>query len=162
MLTRVLRTVRVDTIDKRSQAGVFMRRLREALVAQLGGDVSPAQELLIEEVVKKALITRAVGEYILRQGQGAQDNLIQNGRLLPVVVQHDQLQSGLARLLAMLGLERRHREVDIAAQLAAMHRPGTPQPAEDRAEPPVSAVEGADATQTPSTGSGGEPEPTPR
>src|SRR5262249_15166132 len=96
MLTRVLRTVRLNTIDQRSQIGVAMRRLRQELVAQLGGpeEVTPAVELLVEEICKKALITRAVGEFILRQ-----ENLVREGKsgpeLLRVVEQHDRLQAAL-------------------------------------------------------------------
>jgi hypothetical protein len=37
MLTRVLRTVRLDTIDKRSQVGCALRKLKDELTAQLGG-----------------------------------------------------------------------------------------------------------------------------
>jgi len=42
MLTRVLRTVRLDTIDQRSAVGVALRRLREELLSDLGGDVTAA------------------------------------------------------------------------------------------------------------------------
>jgi hypothetical protein len=49
MLTRVLRTVRLDTIDRRSQVGVALRRVQEDLTVQLGGppEVTAAQALLI-------------------------------------------------------------------------------------------------------------------
>ena len=45
MLTRVLRTVRLNTIDKRSQVGVALRRIREELTTQYGGPavVTPAR-----------------------------------------------------------------------------------------------------------------------
>jgi hypothetical protein len=68
-LTRVLRTVRLDTIDRRSQVGVALRRVQEELTAQLGGpdEVSAAQALLIEQAAIKAVITQAVGEWILKQ-----------------------------------------------------------------------------------------------
>src|SRR2546425_11326160 len=59
MLTRVLRTVRLDTIDGRSEAGVFLRRVREGLLEQLG-DATPAERLLVEEAAKMALISAAV------------------------------------------------------------------------------------------------------
>jgi len=65
MLTRVLRTVPLDRIDRRSQLGVYMRRLRAELTKQLGGDVTPAQRIIIEEVAKKAAIVQAVGDYVL-------------------------------------------------------------------------------------------------
>ena len=36
MLTRVLRTVRLDTIDKRSQVGCALRKLKDELTTQCG------------------------------------------------------------------------------------------------------------------------------
>src|SRR3989442_3428076 len=80
MLARVLRTVRLDTIDGRSEAGVLLRRAREGLLDQLGGDVTPAQRLLVEEAAKTALIARAVGDYIMQQSLVRPD-----ASLLPVV-----------------------------------------------------------------------------
>jgi hypothetical protein len=61
MLTRVLRTVRIGTIDRRSQVGVYMRRIREDLVGKLGGDSTPAERLVIDEMAKKAAIVQAAG-----------------------------------------------------------------------------------------------------
>jgi hypothetical protein len=114
ILTRVLRTVPLDTIDGRSQVGVALRRLREELARQLGGDVTPAQAILIEEIAKKAIIVRAVGEFIMRQ-----DSLVQGNRLLEVVTQHDRLSATLGSLIDRLGLERKTKEVrDLATYLA--------------------------------------------
>lgn len=122
MLTRVLRTVKLDTIDQRSAAGVFMRRAREDLTNQLGGDVSAAQAILIEEAAKTALIVKAVGDYILRQ-----ETLVQGESLLPVVMQRESLVANLTRILTTLGLERRARPVEslhdyIAAREGAFGR----------------------------------------
>jgi hypothetical protein len=106
MLTRVLRTVRLDTIDRRSQVGVALRRVQEDLTAQLGGpaEVTAAQALLIEQAAIKAVIVQAVGEWILQQ-----ECPVNNDRqaLIAVVMQHDVLQRGLAKLLETLGLEQR-------------------------------------------------------
>jgi hypothetical protein len=116
MLTRVLRTVRLDTIDRRSQVGVALRRVQEDLTAQLGGpaEVTAAQALLIEQAAIKAVIVQAVGEWILQQ-----ECPVNNDRqaLIAVVMQHDVLQRGLAKLLETLGLERRAAPVlDIRRQ----------------------------------------------
>jgi len=123
MLTRVLRTVPLDTIDRRS-AGVFMRRFREYLTDQLGGDVSPAQAILIQEAAKTALIVKATGDYILRQSEG----LVRDGALLPVVVQREALVGSLTRMLTTLGLERKAKPVeDLAAYIARKERERTEQ-----------------------------------
>jgi hypothetical protein len=108
MLTRVLRTVRIDTIDNRSQVGVALRRLREELMDQIGGEgeVTPAQRILVEEAAKSRIIAAAVGEWILRQ-----ETLVRpDGDLLPAVVQQSALVANLARLLTALGLERRGKQ----------------------------------------------------
>ncbi len=116
MLTRVLRTVPLDRIDRRSQLGVYMRRLRAELTKQLGGDVTPAQRIIIQEVAKKAAIVQAVGNYVLTR-----ESLVgEDGALLPVVLQHDQLTASLAKLLTMLGLEWRARRPNASELLAAL------------------------------------------
>ena len=47
-MLRVLRTVSLDTIDRRSRIGVALRRIQEDLTSQLGGveQVTPAQALM--------------------------------------------------------------------------------------------------------------------
>jgi hypothetical protein len=91
MLTRVLRTVKLNTIDKRSQVGVALRRIQEKLTVQLGGPeaVTPAQALVIEQVAIKAVIVQAVGEYILKQ-----DCPVRGEALVPVVLQHERSARG--------------------------------------------------------------------
>src|SRR5262249_25034428 len=51
-LPRVRRTVKLDTIDRRSQVGVALRNVQAELEAQLGGreNISAAQAILIEQV----------------------------------------------------------------------------------------------------------------
>src|SRR5207244_951378 len=111
----VLRGVRLDTIDRRSQVGVALRRVREELTDHLGGDASPAERILVEEIAKARVIAAAVGEWILRQ-----EILVTDAELLPVVVQHAILVGGLARMLGQLGLQRRPKPVEsLSAFLAA-------------------------------------------
>src|ERR1051325_10442891 len=116
MLTRVLRGVPLDTIDGRSQVGVALRRVREDLVAHLGGDPTAPESILVEEAAKLRVIAAAVGDYILQQ-----QTLVRDGELLPVVLQHAALVSGLAKLLKLLGLRAAAREVTVADELAALH-----------------------------------------
>lgn len=103
MLTRVLRTVQLDTIDRRSRIGVALRRVQEDLTAQLGGpeQVTPALAILIEQAAIKAVIVQAVGEWILKQ-----ECPVRRDALVPVVMQHDTMQKTLALMLDKLGLQR--------------------------------------------------------
>src|SRR5207247_11125618 len=75
--------------------------------------------------------------------------------LWPVVRERAAQVTLLQSLLRDLGLERRARDVDLAAQLAALHRPGSPPPGGDRAEPPPSPGDGGDATPARDAGDGG-------
>jgi hypothetical protein len=105
MLTRVLNTVRLDTIDHRSKVGSALRRIRTDLVAQLGGEdqITPALAILIDQVAIKAVITTSVGNWLL-----SQETLVdpEHHELVGVVLQHDTLQRTLAVLLDKLGLRR--------------------------------------------------------
>ena len=115
VLTRVLRTIHLDTIDHRSHVGAALRRVQDGLTTQLGGPdvVTFAESLLIEQAAIKAVIVQAVGDWILRQECPVNDRQA----LIAVVMQHDVLQRGLAKLLETLGLERRATPVqDIRQQ----------------------------------------------
>src|SRR2546427_10307977 len=83
----------------RSQVGVALRRTREDLVGHLGGEPTDTEAILVEEAAKARVIAAVVGDYILRQ-----ETLVRDGELLPVVLQHAALVSGLAKLLKPLGL----------------------------------------------------------
>ncbi len=117
MRTRVLRGVRLDGVDKRSQVGVALRRVRQELTDHLGGDASAPERILVEEAAKARVIAAAVGDWILRQETLVRDD----GELLAVVMQHAQLVGNLTRILAALGLKRAAREKDVAVLLAEMH-----------------------------------------
>lgn len=102
MLTRVLRTVALDTIDRRSQVGVALRRTRDELVEHVGGEPTGPQRILIDEIAKARVIAAVVGEYLLRQ-----ETLVRgDGTLLPVVVEHAALVGNLTRMLRVLNFRR--------------------------------------------------------
>ncbi|TMA95692.1 MAG: hypothetical protein E6J77_02175 [Deltaproteobacteria bacterium] len=108
MLRRVLRSVPIDLLDKRSAIGVAARKRREELIDHCGGAeaVSPAQVILIDTAVKTELIVRAAEDYILRQ----ETLVVDHGRL-PVVMQRQQLADSLCRMLEKIGMDRKAREV---------------------------------------------------
>jgi hypothetical protein len=72
------------------------------LTTQCGGPdvVTPALALLIEQAAVKAIIAKAVGEYVLKQ-----ECPVQKDQLIAVVMQHDTVQKTLALLLEKIGLE---------------------------------------------------------
>jgi hypothetical protein len=56
-------------------------------------------------------------------------------QVLPVVVQRMQIAEGLARNLERLGLHRKAKDLDLAAQLAALHREARPEAPADGLDP---------------------------
>ena len=98
-----------------------MAELRAALVADLGGDPSTAQSLIIDMVANQALKLRRVDEYI-----ATLPRLVDRKyrRVLRIVEDSSRLASHLAGLLDKLGLERRAKRLDIAATFAAMREQG--------------------------------------
>src|SRR2546426_2066224 len=146
-LKKAVQTLGSRALPPKSTAlGRALHEWREALIVDLGGaeTISTQQLALVELAVRTKLLVDSVDAYVLAMPSPVNR---QRRCLHPVVRERSALVGQLQSILRDLGLERRHREVDIAAQLAAMHRPGTPQPAEDRAEPPPSPPDGGDAAQ---------------
>jgi len=125
MLTRVLRGVRLDRIDGRSQVGVMLRRVREDLTLHLGGEPSATELLLVEEIAKAAIITQAVGLWLLEQ-----QSLVKDGELLPAVEAHARLQNNLCKLLRTLGMKRAQAERTVADVFQEQHRARAAEPRE--------------------------------
>jgi len=145
-LKRAVRTLGSRALPSKSTAlGRALHEWREALLADLGGAdvVSTPQLALVDLAVRTKLLVDSVDAYVLSMPSPVNR---QRRCLHPVVRERQALVGQLQSILRDLGLERRHREVDIAAQLAALHRPGAPQLAEDKAAPPPSPADGGDAT----------------
>jgi hypothetical protein len=118
MLTRVLRGVRLDRIDGRSQVGVALRRVRQDLLDHLGGEdqATAPERIMCDEVAKLRIIAASIGQWLLEQ-----ETLVKDGDLIPAVEAHARLVNVLAKTLRQLGMKRAAREVDVAEQLQAMH-----------------------------------------
>jgi hypothetical protein len=87
------------------------------------------------------VILSSLDDYITRQ-----PSLVTRKRqLLPVVVQRMQIAEGLAKHLERLGIERRAKQLDIAAQLAALHRPPATVDSSGESGTPVQREEAAPA-----------------
>jgi hypothetical protein len=104
-------------IDGRYRVGRQLQKWRRELVDDLGGEdnISTQQSAIIDLAVKSKLILDSIDAWLL-----VQDSLInkQKKTLLPVVIQRQQLADGLAKYMAMLGLERRHKVKTISDLLS--------------------------------------------
>lgn len=105
-------------LDGRSVVALAVRRWAEDVRADLGGDLSRAQETILEHAARSWLIVQSLDDWILRQ-----PTLVTRKRtVVPVLMQRQQLLESLARLLDRLGLQRKSKHADFAAEIAAMHR----------------------------------------
>src|SRR5262249_24094707 len=93
-------------LDGRSALAVAVRRWKEDIRRDLGGDLSRAQETILEVAAQSWVIVSSLDDWIARQ-----PSLVTKKRtVLPVVVQRMQIAEGLARNLERLGLQRKARE----------------------------------------------------
>ncbi len=118
-LRRALRTLTTPRLDGRSALAVAVRRWKAAVRADLGGELTAAQETLLELAAQTWLLVTSVDAWLARQPA----LVTKQRRLLPALLERQRLADSLTRMLEKLGLERRAREVDLAAELAALHRP---------------------------------------
>jgi hypothetical protein len=141
-LRAAVRELGPRVLDRRTTLGKQLAAWKADLVRDLGGDVSTQQAAVVELAVRTRLLLDSIDAWLL-----VQPSLV-NARkkmLLPVVRERQALADSLARYMGQLGLERRAKQLDIAAQLAALHRPpatveqsgesGTPVQREEAARP---------------------------
>jgi len=120
-MRRALTTLTTRRLDGRSAIAVAVRRWKEDVRHDLGGDLTKAQEALLELAAQSWVIVSSLDDWIARQR-----SLVTKKRtVLPVVVQRMQIAEGLARNLERLGLERRATQaLSLADYLAAKAQGG--------------------------------------
>jgi hypothetical protein len=118
-LRAAVRALGPRVIDRRTTLGKQLAAWRADLVRDLGGDVSTQQAAIIELVVRTKLMLESIDAWLLSQQTLV---LARKKALLPVVRERMQLSDALARYLGQLGLERKSRDLDVAAALDALHR----------------------------------------
>jgi hypothetical protein len=124
-LRRAVRQLTTRRLDGRSAIAVAVRRWKADVTADLGGNLSRAQETILEAAAQSWVILSSLDDYIARQ-----PSLVTKKRqVVPVVLQRMQIADSLARHLERLGLERKAKAVpDLQTYLAmkALERPGEP------------------------------------
>jgi hypothetical protein len=108
----------LHAIDRRTAAAQSLLNWQAELLADLGGDatVTAAQRALVVTAARTKLYLDHVDGWLMER----QSLIIANRRsIYPVVTQRQELVNSLARLLVLLGLERRTpKSVDLATYLA--------------------------------------------
>jgi len=97
-------------IDGRTETGKALAKWRADLIRDLGGDASTQELALVDLAVKSKLLLDSIDTWLLTQ-----PTLINKRKksVLSVVRERQQLADGLAKYLAMLGLERRSKQVSL-------------------------------------------------
>src|SRR5437867_4875146 len=125
IMRRTLRTLTTRRLDGRSALAVAVRRWKEDVRRDLGGDLIRAQETILEAAAQSWVIVSSLDDWIARQ-----PSLVTRKRqLLPVVVQRIQIAEGLARQLDRLGLDRKAKPVpDLNTYVAQRSKQTEPVP----------------------------------
>jgi hypothetical protein len=99
---------------------VAVRRWKDDVRRDLGGDLTQAQETILEGAAQKWIIAASIADYITRQG-----SLVSKRRsVAPVVLQYLQVVDSLERTLERLGLQRVARDTpDLQAYLRTSASP---------------------------------------
>jgi hypothetical protein len=114
-LRKAVYTLGNRVIDKRTSVGRALAEWREALIRDLGGDISTQQDCIVWLAVKTKLLLDSVDVWLLQQ-----DTLIVSKRnsIIPAVNQRQQLADALARYMTMLGLQRKTKLASLSEILA--------------------------------------------
>src|SRR5437870_3114639 len=119
-MRRSLSVLTTRRLDGRSAVAVVARRWKEDIRRDLGGDLTRAQETILEAAAQAWVIVSSLDDFIARQPT----LVTKKRRVLDVVVQRMHIAEGLARNLERLGLERRAKPVpDLSTYLAARAKP---------------------------------------
>ncbi|MBI4538422.1 MAG: hypothetical protein HY704_02780 [Gemmatimonadetes bacterium] len=109
-------------LDELGETGAKLREFRDALVADLGGNVTAQQQALVNLTIRTALLLEHVDGYLLRSGAIVNRR---SRKLHRVVLDRQRLADSLAKYLQMLGLERRGPEVgDLREYVANVYGEG--------------------------------------
>jgi hypothetical protein len=145
-LRRAVTRLTTRRLDGRSAVAVAVRRWKEDVTRDLGGDLTRAQETILETAAQRWVVIQSLYQWI-----GAQPSLVtKKRRLLDVVMQTAQLEEGLARMLDRLGLDRKARPVPTLAEYLAQ-RETAPPPAPTTPPAPGTTVAGSADRRGPGT-----------
>ena len=110
LMRTTMRSLTTRRLDGRSAVAVAARRWKADVESDLGGDLTRAQETVLELAAQTWVMVQALDDWIMRQPS------LVNARkrmVVPALLQRQQLADSLCRQLERLGLERKVREVTL-------------------------------------------------
>jgi len=105
-------------LDGRTLVARAVRQWKEDVRRDLGGDLSRAQETVLEGAARKLVLRDSLADFLARQPT----IVTKKRQALPVLASFLQVTDSLNRDLERLGLERKQKRIDIVAELAALQR----------------------------------------
>lgn len=126
-LRRTVSQLTTRRLDGRSAVAVAVRLFKADLRRDLGGDLTRAQETILELAAQTWVQVRVLDDWLSRQSSLV---LARKKTVLPVLLQRTQLAEALAKHLDRLGLDRKPQDVpDLHAYLASKQPKHEPAPA---------------------------------
>lgn len=119
-MRRTLRSLTTRRLDGRSALARAVREWKATIRADLGGDLTKAQETILELAAQQWVQVSSLDDWLARQPS------LVNARkraVIPVLLQRAQLADSLGRALERLGLARRVRQLE-PGQVIAMIQEG--------------------------------------
>jgi hypothetical protein len=118
-IRRQLARLTTKRLDGRSRVAVAVKAWKGDIRADLGGNLSRAQETLLEVAAQTWVMLSSVDDWLARQ-----PTLVTRKRqLIPALVQRQQLADSLARILEKLGFERKAKPVATLTEYLAEKGP---------------------------------------
>ena len=118
-MKRAIAKLGARAIPGNTKLGYALKAWRQELIDHLGGEtnVSLAQRTIVECASTTKLMIGSLDAWIMSQPS----LLTRERKLIPVIMQRQQLVDSLTRMLTQLGLERRHKVKSLTDILSAEH-----------------------------------------
>jgi hypothetical protein len=133
-LRRTLTLLTTRRLDGRSAVAIATKQFKADVTADLGGDLTRAQQTVLEDAAQSWIIRQALDDYISRQ-----PSIVTKKRtILPVVLDRMRVAEHLSKQLDRLGLARKAKQLDLMAEITRLHAQDAAtatQPEQDDAEP---------------------------
>jgi hypothetical protein len=114
---RALARLGTTRLDQRTTVAINVKRFKDDVVRDLGGDPSAQQLAVLEMAARTKVMLDGVDDWLLRQPSLV---AVRKKALLPALRERQQLADSFARAMTTLGLERKAKPVPDIRQLAGL------------------------------------------
>jgi hypothetical protein len=114
---RALARLGTTRLDQRTTVAINVKRFKDDVVRDLGGDPSAQQLAVLEMAARTKVMLDGVDDWLLRQPSLV---AVRKKALLPALTQRQQLADSFARAMTTLGLERKAKPVQDIRQMSGL------------------------------------------